>query len=83
MVSAIVVELPSSDEEEEKVPEVKSKASKGINTFWDLCPWFVIRKAICYVPNLQILHNIYLFSSSCHCPLLAVSVLYFEKNRNM
>ena len=30
MASAIVVELPSSDEEEEKVPEVKPKASKGI-----------------------------------------------------
>jgi hypothetical protein len=30
MVSAIVVELPSSDEEEDKVPEVKAKASKGI-----------------------------------------------------
>ena len=30
MVSAIVVELPSSDEEEEKVPEVKPKASKGM-----------------------------------------------------
>ena len=29
--------------------------------------------------NLRILHNIYLFSSSCLCPLLAVSVLYFEK----
>ena len=32
--------------------------------------------------NLRILRNIYLFSSSCLCPLLAVSVLYFEKNRN-
>ena len=31
MVSAIVVELPSSDEEEEKVPEVKPKASKGMS----------------------------------------------------
>ena len=31
MVSAIVVELPSSDEEEEKVPEIKPKASKGMN----------------------------------------------------
>ena len=33
--------------------------------------------------NLRILRSIYLFSSSCLCPLLAVSVLYFEKkNRN-
>ena len=32
--------------------------------------------------NLRILRNIYLFSSSCLCPLLAVSVLYFKKNRN-
>ena len=31
MVSTIVVELPSSDEEEEKVPEVKPKASKGMS----------------------------------------------------
>ena len=30
--------------------------------------------------NVRILCNIYLFSSSCLCPLLAVSVLYFEKN---
>ena len=29
--------------------------------------------------NLRILRNIYLFSSSCLCPLLAVSVLCFEK----
>ena len=29
--------------------------------------------------NLRILRNIYLFSSSCLCPLWAVSVLYFEK----
>jgi len=29
MVSAIVVELPSSDEEEEKVPEVKAKDLKN------------------------------------------------------
>jgi hypothetical protein len=33
--------------------------------------------------NLRILCNILLFSSSCLCHLLAVSVLYFEKkNRN-
>ena len=28
--------------------------------------------------NLRILRTIYLFSSSCLCPLLAVSILYFE-----
>ena len=36
MVLPIVVELPSSDEEEEKVPEVKAKASKGTPGPWIL-----------------------------------------------
>ena len=45
----------------------------------DLCCWHVIRKVIWYVTKLrifEILCNIYLFSSSCLCPVLAVSVLY-------
>ena len=46
------------------------------------CCWHIIRKVIWYVMKLQIfeiLCNIYLFSSSCLCPVWAVSVLYFEK----
>ena len=39
------------------------------------CPWFLIRKAIWYVSNCRILRNIYLFSSSCVCP---VGCLSFE-----
>ena len=40
MVSTIVVELPSSDEEEEKVPEVKPKASKGMScSIWQYGLW--------------------------------------------
>ena len=41
MVSAIVVELPSSDEEEEIVPEVKPKASKGMS-----CSKFFFKKIL-------------------------------------
>ena len=38
------------------------------------------RNLVCAeLSNLRILRNIYLFSSSCLCPLLVVSVLYFEK----
>ena len=54
---------------------------KRVHILLNLCPWFLIRKAFWYVSNLRILHNIYLFSSSCLCPLLAVSVLYFEKKK--
>ena len=54
------------------------------NIFFKLfhqCCWHVIRKVIWYVTKLRIfkiLCNIF-FSSSCLCPVLAVSVLYFEK----
>ena len=47
-----------------------------------LCPWFFIRKAIWYVSNCQILHNIYLFSSSCLCPVGCLSFVLWKKNRN-
>ena len=46
------------------------------------CCWHIIRKVIWYVTKLQIfkiLCNISLFSSSCLCPVLAVSVLHYEK----
>ena len=49
------------------------------------CCWHVIRKVIWYVTKLRIfkiLCNIYFFSSSCLCTVLAVSVLYFKKIRN-
>ena len=52
------------------------------SVFCFLCCWHVIRKVIWYVTKLrifEILCNIYLFSSSCLSPVLAVSVLYFEK----
>ena len=51
MVSAIVVELPSSDEEEEKVPEVKPKASKGITLhfFFKSVSW--ANKSNSYLPT--------------------------------
>ena len=50
--------------------------------FLNQCCWHVIRKVIWYVTKVRIfekLCNIYLFSSSCLCTVLSVSVLYIAK----
>ena len=52
-----------------------------VEIFHNLCCWHIIRNVTWYLMKVQIyeiLCNICLFSSSSLCPVLAVSVLYFE-----
>ena len=56
-----------------------SKLRKNYSTFMSLVSHKKTYLVCAELSNLWILRNIYSFSGSCLCPLLAVSVLYFEK----
>ena len=66
----------------------KKRISWITNFWWFRCQDLIIMSLVSHkksylvcveLSNLRILRNFYLFSSSCLCPVLAVSVLYFEK----